>query len=53
MEPTTQNANENVFEEGLSTLIDEIVNLIFEKLNKGNEENVSKQHVLIMLILTI
>src|SRR6266498_4314280 len=46
IEPTTQKINENVFEEDLSIMIDELVNLYFEERNKGKEENVRKQFVL-------
>ncbi|GBB95561.1 hypothetical protein RclHR1_25630002 [Rhizophagus clarus] len=43
-EPTTQNINKNIFEEDLSILIDESVNLIFNELNMGIEENARKKH---------
>src|SRR6266542_4946155 len=47
MEPTTtQNINECIFEEDLSIVIDELINLIFKDLNKGIEENVRKQRIL-------
>src|SRR6266536_3743121 len=45
IEPTTQNINETIFEEDLSIIIDELVNLIFMDLNKGKEENVRKKQV--------
>ncbi|RIA89584.1 hypothetical protein C1645_824640 [Glomus cerebriforme] len=46
MEPTTKNINKNVFEEDLSIVIDELVNLYFKELNEGKLEKVRKQHVL-------
>src|SRR5205809_819846 len=46
IEPTIQNINECIFEEDLSIVIDELVNLNFKDLNKGIEENVRKQHIL-------
>src|SRR4051812_2215115 len=45
IEPTTQNIHENIFEEDLSIIIDELVNLIFKELNEGKEEEIIKQHV--------
>ncbi|RIA89714.1 hypothetical protein C1645_185166 [Glomus cerebriforme] len=45
IEPTTQNLNENIFEEDLSIVIDELVDLYFKELNKGKEEKVRKQFV--------
>src|SRR5436305_1849918 len=46
IEPTTQDINETIFEEDLSIIIDELVNLYFEELNKGREEKIRKQFVL-------
>ena len=46
IEPTTQKINENVFEEDLSIMIDELVNLYFEEVNKGRERNIRKKFVL-------
>ncbi|GBC20348.2 kinase-like domain-containing protein [Rhizophagus irregularis DAOM 181602=DAOM 197198] len=46
IEPTIQNIHKSIFEEDLSIVIDETVNLIFKELNQGKEENVIKQHVL-------
>jgi TPR repeat protein len=44
IEPTTQNSiHEVIFEEELSILIDELINLYFKELNKGKEENIRKQ----------
>ncbi|CAB4473927.1 unnamed protein product [Rhizophagus irregularis] len=43
--PTTQNINEIIFEQDLSIIIDELVNLILTNLNKGKEEKVRKQQV--------
>src|SRR6266498_1211993 len=45
IEPTTQNINENICEEDLSIVVDELINLTFKDLNKGNEDNVRKQHI--------
>ncbi len=42
IEPTTQDIKEVIFED----IIDELVNLYFEEVNKGREENVRKQFVL-------
>ncbi|GBC20506.2 kinase-like domain-containing protein [Rhizophagus irregularis DAOM 181602=DAOM 197198] len=39
MEPTTLNIHENIFEEDLSIIIDELVDLYFRELNKGKENN--------------
>jgi TPR repeat protein len=46
IEPTTKNINEHIFEEDLSIVVDELVNLILKKLNEGTSEMVIKQHVL-------
>jgi TPR repeat protein len=46
IEPITQNIHENIFEEDLSIVIDELVNLIFKGLNEGIEEEILKHHVL-------
>ncbi|GBB83538.1 hypothetical protein RclHR1_10230008 [Rhizophagus clarus] len=43
IEPTTQNIHENIFEEDLSILVDEMVELDFKELNKGKENNVRTQ----------
>jgi TPR repeat protein len=48
-EPTTQYIHESIYEEDLSIVIDEVVNLIFKELNQGKEENVIKQHVLVYI----
>ncbi|EXX57134.1 uncharacterized protein OCT59_024735 [Rhizophagus irregularis] len=45
-EPTIQNINRAIFEEDLSIVIDELINLYFEEVNKGKEENVRKQFVI-------
>ncbi|EXX50443.1 kinase-like domain-containing protein, partial [Rhizophagus irregularis DAOM 181602=DAOM 197198] len=45
IEPTTQNINKSIFEEDLSIIIDELVNLYFKELNEGKEESVRKQHI--------
>jgi TPR repeat protein len=44
--PTTQNIHEVIFEEELGIVIDEIVNIYFEALNKGKEENDRKKCIL-------
>jgi TPR repeat protein len=44
--PTVQNINQNVYEGDLRNVVDELIKLTFEDLNKGNEENVRKQHIL-------
>src|SRR5438034_1386367 len=46
IEPTTQNINENIFEEDLIIVIDELVNLNFGEINEGKEMEVRKQHIL-------
>ncbi|PKK74647.1 kinase-like protein [Rhizophagus irregularis] len=47
MEPyIIQNINENVFEEDLSVMIDELIELYLKELNIGKETNVRKQLVL-------
>ncbi|GBC20483.2 kinase-like domain-containing protein [Rhizophagus irregularis DAOM 181602=DAOM 197198] len=45
IKPTTQNINKNIYEEDLSIMIDELIELIFNSLNKGNEDNVRKQYI--------
>jgi TPR repeat protein len=45
VEPTTQNINGNIFEEDLSIVIDELVNLDFKKINEGKERVVRKKQV--------
>src|SRR6266542_3972597 len=44
--PTTQDINENIFEEDLSGVVDELVNFYFEEVNKGKVRRVKKQFVL-------
>jgi len=44
--PTTQGIKETIFEEDLSIVIDELINLYFEEVNKGKERKVKKQFVL-------
>src|ERR1700733_13453445 len=44
--PTTQDINENIFEEDLSTIIDELGDLYFKETNKGKDENIKEQFVL-------
>ena len=47
IEPNTnKNINENIFEEDLIIVIDELVELYYNELNKGKEENVRKQSIL-------
>ncbi|GBC06382.1 hypothetical protein RclHR1_00680026 [Rhizophagus clarus] len=46
IEPTTKNINENIFEEELSIVIDEIVDIILQGLNEGKDEKPIKQEVL-------
>ncbi|GBB88834.1 hypothetical protein RclHR1_15440005 [Rhizophagus clarus] len=46
IEPTTQNIVENIYEEDLSIVINELVNLYFSMANEGKEEDVRKQHIL-------
>lgn len=46
IKPTTQDINENIFEEDLSDVIDKLVNLYFEETNKGKEERERKKFVL-------
>ncbi|RGB23880.1 hypothetical protein C1646_773874 [Rhizophagus diaphanus] len=45
--PTIQNSiNEVIFEEDLSIVVDDLVNLCFKEVNEGKEEIVTKQHVI-------
>jgi TPR repeat protein len=46
IEPTTNDIEENIFEEDLSIVVDKLVNLYFEETNKGKKERVRKQFVL-------
>ncbi|GBC20338.2 kinase-like domain-containing protein [Rhizophagus irregularis DAOM 181602=DAOM 197198] len=46
MEPTTQNIEDNIFDEDLIMVIDNLVNLYLQEINKGKEENVRKKFVL-------
>jgi TPR repeat protein len=46
IEPTIQNINENIYEEDLSIIVNELINLYFKEVNEGKEERVRKQHVL-------
>src|SRR5438067_1322884 len=46
IEPTTQNICENIFEEDLSIVINELVNLTFKEINEGKDKGVRKQHIL-------
>ncbi|EXX64266.1 hypothetical protein RirG_144390 [Rhizophagus irregularis DAOM 197198w] len=46
IKPTTQDINENIFEEDLSDVIDKLVNLYFEETNKGKEERERKKFLL-------
>ncbi|GES91122.1 kinase-like domain-containing protein [Rhizophagus clarus] len=43
IEPSIQNINKNIFEEDLSILVDELVDLIFKAVNEGKELIVRKQ----------
>src|SRR5262249_30189716 len=45
-EPTIQHINETIFEEDFSIVIDELVNLYFEEVNKGIEQRLRMQHIL-------
>src|SRR6185437_8142984 len=45
IEPTTQNINENIYEEDLSIVVDELINLILKELNRGEEKRVREQHI--------
>src|ERR1700722_8602089 len=45
IEPTTQNIHETIFEEDLSIVIDELVDLYFKELNKGIEQKARKQNI--------
>ncbi|RIA84983.1 hypothetical protein C1645_879610 [Glomus cerebriforme] len=42
----TQNIHETIFEEDLSVLIDELVNIYFKELNKGKDDIIRKSHIL-------
>src|SRR6185436_19413336 len=46
IKPTIQNINENIYEEDLSIVVDELINLTFNDLSKGNEDIVRKKHIL-------
>ncbi|RGB36197.1 kinase-like domain-containing protein [Rhizophagus diaphanus] len=46
IEPKTQNINKYIFEEDLSFVVDELVDLYFEEVNKGKEEKMRKQDIL-------
>ncbi|GES90986.1 kinase-like domain-containing protein [Rhizophagus clarus] len=46
IEPITEIINKNLFEGDFNTVIDELVILIFEKLNEGKNEVLIKEHVL-------
>src|SRR5581483_3245657 len=43
--PTTQYINETIFEEDLSIIIDELVNLNFIDINIGKEKDIRKQNI--------
>src|SRR5581483_10475343 len=45
IEPTTQNINETTFEEDLSIMVDELVNIIFNEVNEGKGAVIRKQHL--------
>ncbi|GBC10027.1 hypothetical protein RclHR1_00930005 [Rhizophagus clarus] len=44
--PTTQNINQNIFEEDLSSVINNLVDLYFNEVNKGKEEKMRIKFVL-------
>ncbi|EXX78460.1 uncharacterized protein OCT59_023411 [Rhizophagus irregularis] len=46
IEPTTQDINKNIYEEDLSVIINKLVDLYFEILNKGKDEKVRARFVL-------
>jgi TPR repeat protein len=46
IEPTTRDIEENIFEEDLSILVDKLVNLYLQEVNKGNNEKLRKKFVL-------
>jgi TPR repeat protein len=46
IEPTTKNINKNIFEGDLSIVINELVDLIFGKLNEGKNEKIIKKCIL-------
>src|SRR5438034_373168 len=43
---TTRDIRETIFEEDLNIVINELINLYFEEVNKGKERKVKKQFVL-------
>ncbi|POG74026.1 uncharacterized protein OCT59_023444 [Rhizophagus irregularis] len=45
IEPSIQDINENIFEEDLSNLVDELVQLIFDGVNEGKELIVRKKQL--------
>src|SRR3954468_21360458 len=46
IKPTTKNISECVYEGDLSIVTDEIVNLIFKKVNEGRNDKIINQFVL-------
>ncbi|GBC10323.1 hypothetical protein RclHR1_09520008 [Rhizophagus clarus] len=48
--PTTQNINESIFEEDLSIIVDELINLNLNYLNKGYDDNTRKHYILDSII---
>ncbi|UZO03010.1 uncharacterized protein OCT59_023423 [Rhizophagus irregularis] len=46
IEPTIQDIKENILEEDLIIVVDKLVNLYFEEINKGKEVNARKKFVL-------
>ncbi|GBC20507.2 kinase-like domain-containing protein [Rhizophagus irregularis DAOM 181602=DAOM 197198] len=46
IKPTTQNINESIYEEDLSIVVDELINITFKDLNDGSENNLRKYHIL-------
>ncbi|GBC20405.2 kinase-like domain-containing protein [Rhizophagus irregularis DAOM 181602=DAOM 197198] len=46
IEPKTQDINKYIFEEDLSFVVDELVDLYFKKVNEGKEEKMRKQTIL-------
>ncbi|EXX64622.1 uncharacterized protein OCT59_014767 [Rhizophagus irregularis] len=44
--PTIQNIHEVIFEEELGIMVDELINIYFNELNKGKEENERKKCIL-------
>ncbi|EXX72688.1 uncharacterized protein OCT59_023605 [Rhizophagus irregularis] len=50
IEPTIKNINKNIFDGNLNMIIDELIDMIFKKLNEGVYKEVIKKHVINFII---